>query len=259
MLNTVGHLLTVILEIAYASVWSSAYYYQLYMMIRLKSGKGFSLDYQYLSTVSMGFYACYNIYFFFSKVTSFYSFVDMLFSVHSTTIHAVLIFMTYRYPRGINNVHTSIVFVISVMIGLIATYYVIGVKWGVDSVNGFFLYLAYSKINFSVVKYLYQIYLSYERKSTKGYSIIYVFCNFIGASLSIAQITLEWMLGESAKFNFPKLILGIITMSFECGFMYQHFVLYGSGTIWKDPSLMEAEGLMVLSETIELKEKRRFD
>ena len=245
MLHALGLGLAVILEIAYVCIWSAAYYYQLYMMVTLKSGKGFSLDYQYLSTVSMGFYACYNTYFFFSKAPSFYALIDMLFSVHATAIHAVLICLTYRYPRGINRVHGSIIWVISIMLCLIAVYYLLGVKLAIDSINGFFLYLACSKINFSVVKYLYQIFLSYERKSTKGYSIVYVACNLVGASLSVAQLLAEKAVDARGRFNYPKMALGLITMSFELGFMYQHYVLYGPENILEDVSLMEAEGLSV--------------
>ena len=72
---------------------------------------------------------------------------------------------------------------------------------------------------------------NYRRKSTIGWSIGQILCDFIGGVLSVAQLLLDssqqndWsgVTGNPAKF-----MLGNISILFDIIFIIQHYVLYGS-------------------------------
>jgi len=71
--------------------------------------------------------------------------------------------------------------------------------------------------------------MNYRRKSTDGWSIHNVLLDFVGGSLSIAQLLLDasssgdWskVTGDPAK-----LMLGNLSMFFDVIFMVQHYCLY---------------------------------
>lgn len=51
--------------------------------------------------------------------------------------------------------------------------------------------LGYEKLLLSFVKYLPQVYWNYVRKSTVGWSIFNIICDFLGGSLSFLQIIID--------------------------------------------------------------------
>ena len=81
----------------------------------------------------------------------------------------------------------------------------------------------------TVVKYVPQIMLNYQRKSTVGWSIIQILCDVSGGVLSIIQLVIDsslqndWsgLTGNPAKFG-----LGNITIIFDVIFLVQHYILY---------------------------------
>lgn len=97
------------------------------------------------------------------------------------------------------------------------------------SVLDVILYLSYVKLVITVIKYVPQAYMNYQRKATTGWSIHNIILDFTGGSLSFLQMLLiainynDWI---SIFGNFAKFGLGVISMSFDILFLLQHYVLY---------------------------------
>jgi len=101
----------------------------------------------------------------------------------------------------------------------------------------FFLICGYAKAAITFVKYLPQVYLNWKRKSTVGWSLWNVILDLTGGSLSMLQIFLNAAaLGEpvigGGGFNVVKFILSIMSIIFDCIFLFQHYVLYSDA--WKN-------------------------
>ena len=72
---------------------------------------------------------------------------------------------------------------------------------------------------------------NYRRKSTVGWSIGQILCDFIGGVLSVAQLLLDSSLQNDwsgVTGNPAKFFLGNTSILFDVIFMLQHYVLYGS-------------------------------
>ncbi|KAL7437222.1 hypothetical protein ACHAXH_005506 [Discostella pseudostelligera] len=99
-------------------------------------------------------------------------------------------------------------------------------------------FLSFVKVGISIVKYIPQVLLNYQRKSTKGWQIWNILLDFAGGTLSIVQLigdsiaearaqelsNSNWMtgiVGNPAKFG-----LGLVSIIFDMIFMVQHYVLY---------------------------------
>ena len=104
----------------------------------------------------------------------------------------------------------------------------------------------YAKLLITFIKYVPQMWANYKRKSTVGWSIGQILCDFVGGVLSVAQLLLDssqendWsgVTGNPAKF-----MLGNISILFDVIFMVQHYVLYGS----RESALDNAERGRLLS------------
>jgi cystinosin len=85
----------------------------------------------------------------------------------------------------------------------------------------------------TVVKYVPQAWLNYQRKSTTGWDITQILLDLTGGVLSIAQLVLDsaydadW---SGVTGNPIKFLLGNVSIIFDVLFVYQHYVLYRSRT-----------------------------
>jgi cystinosin len=86
--------------------------------------------------------------------------------------------------------------------------------------------MGYFKLSISFLKYLPQFYWNYKRKSTKGWSIANIILDLTGGTLSFAQMALEAIFGQEVSINYVKLILGIMVVFYDIGFIVQHYCLY---------------------------------
>ena len=95
-----------------------------------------------------------------------------------------------------------------------------------------YLYLlSYVKVLISLIKYIPQVILNYQRKSTLGWSIWNIILDFTGGLLSDLQLVFDcamlhdwWgITGNIAKFG-----LGFVSILFDIIFMFQHYGLYGT-------------------------------
>lgn len=94
----------------------------------------------------------------------------------------------------------------------------------------------------SFIKYVPQVVLNYQRKSTHGFSISGILLDFIGGVFSMTQQTLRAiMLANLSPFtkNFAKTGLGLESLMFDCILIFQHYWLY-SGAKSVDLDVEEA-------------------
>jgi cystinosin len=73
------------------------------------------------------------------------------------------------------------------------------------------------------------VYANFKRKSTHGWAIGMVLCDFLGGVCSAVQLVLEAAITDNwggLLGDIVKLLLGIISMSFDVIFMVQHYCLY---------------------------------
>lgn len=110
--------------------------------------------------------------------------------------------------------------------------------------------MGYAKLVITVVKYIPQVLVNYQRKSTVGWSIAQILCDFIGGVLSVTQLVIDSSLesdwsgitGSSTISpcsqyvhaltevyvlgNPVKLWLGNVSILFDVVFILQHYVFY---------------------------------
>lgn len=90
--------------------------------------------------------------------------------------------------------------------------------------------LGYIKLLITILKYIPQAHLNYQRESTVGWSIHNILLDTTGGTLSLAQLFLDSALAGDlwgGTFGNPlKLGLGVVTLLFDGIFLCQHYVWY---------------------------------
>ncbi|XP_020389475.2 cystinosin [Rhincodon typus] len=153
---------------------------------------------------------------------------DVFFSIHAILLTTFTIFQCLIYERG------------SQKVSKIATLLVVG-SWLCALVTFIMAlvhritwlqlvyYFSYIKLGIVLVKYIPQVYMNYQRKSTVGWSIWNALLDITGGTFSLLQMFLQsynndeemLILGDPTKFG-----LGLISMLFDIIFLVQHYILY---------------------------------
>ncbi|KAL7517530.1 hypothetical protein ACHAWX_002449 [Stephanocyclus meneghinianus] len=143
---------------------------------------------------------------------------------------------THKYKQR----NQSISCATSCLILILLTFCMVGVLmvvcWSKWLWIDYLYFLSFVKVCISIVKYIPQAILNYQRKSTSGWQIWNILLDFSGGSLSIIQLIGDslaeanarglqrgWtgIVGNPAKFG-----LGLVSIFFDVVFMIQHYVLY---------------------------------
>lgn len=231
--------LSSIIGYIYFVSWSVSFYPQLITNYEKKSMDGLSTDASILAFLNYACYTIYNAFFFWNegirqeykdrhgadaKVTVQSN--DVAFSMHALLMNIILISQITYYggykSRPISWITIGIVgCVLAMSVGYIVCIYLYGWLW-ID-----FLYLmATVKLVLTILTYLPQVLLNYQRKSTSGWNLWNVIFDCTGGVLSMLQLVLDSVdLGDFQNGllgNIPKLILGFITLSFDATFFFQH-------------------------------------
>ena len=214
------------LEITYIILWSCSYYSQVYTTIKEKNGDGYSINFQIISLTSTIYLLIYSFYLL-TKEINFITIMDSLYSLNCVIIILVQIILTFYYPRKINKIKLSPFLIIFFSLFFIAFYYFVGISYFKTDFDQFLLFIGFSKLNIAVVKYVFQIFLLYDRKNTYGMSIWNFFFDFFGAVLSLFQqfVGLFWVY-DIESFNVTRFVLGVVTVFFDFVIFYQYFCLY---------------------------------
>jgi cystinosin len=93
--------------------------------------------------------------------------------------------------------------------------------------------IGYVKLFVTLIKYMPQVWMNYQRRSTDGWSIGQILLDFSGGVLSLLQLLIDasfqpdW---SGVTGNPVKLGLGNISILFDLIFITQHYVLYTGGS-----------------------------
>jgi cystinosin len=212
--------------------WSVSFYPQLITNYEKKSIDGLSTDASILAFLNYTCYTIYNAFFFWNegirqeykdrhgsdaKVTVQSN--DVAFAMHALAMNVILISQIAYYGGYKSRPVSWITFgigglVVSLSLGYMLCIYLFDWLW-ID-----FLYLMASvKLVLTILTYLPQVLLNYERKSTNGWNLWNVIFDCTGGVLSMLQLVLDSVdignIKNGLLGNVPKLILGLITLSFD--------------------------------------------
>lgn len=233
-------LLSDIIGWIYFTAWTISFYPQIYSNYKKKSVIGLNFDFLGLNLIGFTLYSLYNLGYYSSSLIQDQFFEengtnaipvqlnDVFFSIHATIVTLFTIFQCFRYERGTQRVSTGArvlmtgygLYLASVLgLVLFDTF-----QW-IDFLNQ----CSHVKLTITLVKYIPQAYMNFQRKSTSGWSIGNVLLDLVGGTFSIMQMVIlainfdDW---DGFFIDTTKLGLGLFSVSFDFLFMIQHYVLY---------------------------------
>jgi len=218
------------LGVAYTIIWSLSFYFQAHLIYKVKHAGGYSLDFQTLNIVGFGFLTVSSINYLTANEANLSSIMDLVFAAHAFLISVVIMIQTFYYPRYANKNHTSVYLIIVLIIVMTLIYYYLNQNYVHGKYRDVVIFMGLSKSLMSTTKYLYQIFLNYERQSCHGFSINNIKLDIIGGLLSLAQDLLKIFVLKidifSEKSNVPKFALSLVVITFDLAFFFQYYVLY---------------------------------
>jgi cystinosin len=183
---------------------------------------------------------------------------DVAFSVHAVLLASVTLFQIGYYDGFRSQQPSKIIgtVIVGILVTAVTGLALIGFDVLHDSM-GFnwlsYLYLlSYIKILITLIKYIPQVVLNHQRKSTTGFSVWQILLDFSGGALSDAQLILDCMdLNDWSGLtgNLAKFFLGFVSIVFDSMFMLQHYVLYPDAT----PAVTagtEEEDVLTMADTL---------
>lgn len=222
----------------YFLCWSLSFYPQVLLNYKRKNTAGLSMDFVHLNFLGFLCYTIYTLAFYTSpKIQNQYKSRfgadnsvhanDVFFAVHSLLLTLITLIQSFIY-KNYNAVSTSTkLFVGSTAgVGLIVIYQIqIG---SLELIDGLY-YLSIIKMIITLIKYLPQMYLNFERKSTVGWSIGNIILDLSGGFFSLLQVFIDCItLGNwtSISGNPVKFGMGLSSIVFDFVFIIQHYFWY---------------------------------
>ena len=224
----------------YFAAWSISFYPQVLMNWRRHSVVGLSLDYQLYNIIGFVSYAIFNCTFFFSPNiqmqynsthggggSSLVQVNDVFFACHAVLLTSFTIFQCLIYDRGGQTLSRPCLAISAFMVVTAAVY---GLLTAAHVENGstFFMtiswlyYLSYIKMVISLIKYVPQVLMNMQRRSTVGWNIWNIYLDITGGILSVLQLFVDaWQSGHiGGVFGDPaKLGLGLLSIFFDIIFL----------------------------------------
>ncbi|KAL6288182.1 hypothetical protein ACE6H2_012572 [Prunus campanulata] len=222
--------------------WSVGFYPQVILNFRRKSVVGLSFDFAVLNLTKHSSYLIYNATLYFSSAVQKQYWEkygsgqmipvavnDVAFSAHAVLMTAIILFQIAIYDRGTQKVSKiAIGIVVAVWLGAAVCFFVAlpthSWLWLINIFNSIQVFM-------TVVKYTPQAFMNFMRKSTDGFSIGFYLLDFSGGVTNYAQMAVLSIDQDSwVNFygNMGKVLLSLISISFDILFMCQRFLLYPS-------------------------------
>jgi cystinosin len=214
-----------ILGVSYTLIWSLSFYFQAYLIIKLKSAEGYSLDFQIFNLIGFS-YLIANNWKYFNQKASFDNILDLIFAVNALLMSIVIFILSFVFPRGKNRGSFSVSLIILVVVLMTGLFYTLNEYHIKGPRDDLLIFMGLTKALMSTTKYLYQIYLNSDRKSTVGFSNANVWMDLTGGALSLAQEILKIAFMRSSSViannvNLAKFSLSIVVIFFDLIFFYQ--------------------------------------
>lgn len=219
-----------IIGYVYFLCWSVSFYPQIISNWKRKSTQGLSADFCGLNVLGFACYASYNLCFYYSpqihqeykrrhdgsEVTVQSN--DVAFAVHAFILSTIT-FCQIGYYSGWRALQPHRL--IGIIMFCIVSVCIVGclmVLSGQYDWLDFLYMLSFVKVIISLIKYIPQMILNFQRKSTIGWSIWNIILDFTGGVLSDLQLV-----GDCADFgdwsgitgNLAKFGLGVVSISFD--------------------------------------------
>ncbi|KAH0292957.1 lysosomal cystine transporter [Aureobasidium namibiae CBS 147.97] len=247
---------------SYFTSWSLSFYPQPLRCWKYRSTRGITVDFPLLNIVGFTSYFISTTAFLFApKIRQQYAirhpsapeptvrFNDLIFALHGTII--CFLFYSQFYPRLWN---FEVVKGQRASAGALGIFYgsIIGVsitallvslfKGGRDTPDSWaeidIIYaFSYVKLIITLSKYAPQAWYNYKIKSTAGWAIDMIWCDFIGGILSLLQLVIDSALEadwSGITGNPAKLFLAVFSLCFDTVFFVQHYVLYKGKALPKE-------------------------
>lgn len=244
--STIAQYASSILGWTYFAVWSISFYPQMYLNWRRRSVAGLSFDFELLNLLGFTAYAIFNWELFFNETVraeyaqrhdghkSLVQANDVVFAAHGAIITALTIFQCFVYEGDGQRVSYPVLGAsITVILFSITSFIAIKLNLLPTSTSftelDWLYWLSMVKLGVSIAKYIPQVMLNHRRRSTVGWNIYNVLCDFSGGILSISQLFVDVSIDHSWKgvVGDPvKLALGLLSLFFDVIFMAQHYCLY---------------------------------
>ncbi|XP_049301139.1 cystinosin homolog [Anopheles funestus] len=186
----------------YTVCWTIGDYFQAWTSYRRKSVVGLSFDFLYLNIVGNCCYATFNVVLFASEYIEEEYFRrhpfglnpvvanDVGYAVHAVFGNLVLITQCYIYQSGGNVVSTAVKLLISGYVVMVSVFFTLTIQHQMHWLD--FLYiLSYVKLSTNLIKYIPQVLMNYQRKSTEGFAISNRLLHMAGGLLSLMQMVLN--------------------------------------------------------------------
>mmetsp|Transcript_13892 Transcript_13892/g.33595 ORF Transcript_13892/g.33595 Transcript_13892/m.33595 type:complete len:366 (-) Transcript_13892:1164-2261(-) len=231
----------------YFMCWSVSFYPQVISNFKRGTTQGLSPEFCGLNVLGFACYSVYNGAFFWNEtIHELYKerhgadaeisvqSNDVAFAFHALLLSSITLFQIGYYDGVRAMMPSKTILGILIALLCVCTFYpwlVVFNIGGGDHYNWLdYLYiLSTVKVMISLIKYIPQVILNYQRKSTAGWSIWNIILDFTGGLLSDLQLIFDCkdMHDFSAiTGNFAKFGLGSVSIVFDIIFMLQHYVLY---------------------------------
>ena len=219
-----------LLGILYTIIWSSSFYFQIALNYKVKHSDGYSLNFQFFNFFGFAYYSVSSWHYLIVQKADIDSIIDLAFALHGFVITIVILGQTFYYPRIVNRLNSGAILILLITIVMSVVYYFLNINVYDGKTSDTWIFIGLSKALLSLVKYLYQIFLNYDRKSTHGFSIINVILDMTGGITSLIQVILKilWYSEEvfGDKTNIPKMALSVVVLLFDLILIYQHYGIY---------------------------------
>uniref|UniRef100_A0A1B6KVK1 Cystinosin homolog n=1 Tax=Graphocephala atropunctata TaxID=36148 RepID=A0A1B6KVK1_9HEMI len=233
-------LISFIIGWVYFVAWSVSFYPQIYENFVRKSVIGLNFDFLALNIVGFTMYGIFNIgLYWIPDIENEYfnrhprglnpvQLNDIVFAVHAVFATLITISQCFCFERGNQRVSTTAWSILAAFFLIFITCLSLALFDYIQWLD--FLYdCSYIKLTITLIKYIPQAFMNYQRKSTVGWSIGNVFLDFTGGILSMGQMLMnaynynDWVsiFGDPTKFG-----LGLFSVIFDILFIFQHYILY---------------------------------
>ena len=232
----------------YFFAWSLCFYGQVIENFRRQSVSGLSFDFEIYNVVGFTTYTIYNVrgYLDDNLGTGPVEIQDIFFAAHALAITLVTVFQIIYYfdPRDklqyISHVTITILCIIvwgAMLLVFVESgleYYDPHVKDNRKYIFNSLIYMGWSKVVISFIKYIPPAISNYKRKSTIGWNIHNILLDITGGSLSLLQNLVDSFRddlktsseGQPKGLNIAKFALSVISVFFDVIFITQHYILY---------------------------------
>ncbi|XP_054802175.1 cystinosin homolog [Prosopis cineraria] len=235
--------------------WSISFYPQVILNFRRKSVVGLNFDFALLNLIKHSSYLIYNASMFFSSAVQKQYFEeygygemipvaanDVAFSAHAVLLTAITLFQIVIYERGTQKISKLAFGIVSVVLLTAAVCFFIALPshswlWLVSVFNTI-------QVCMTIIKYVPQAIMNFMRKSTDGFSIGNILLDFSGGISNYGQMVVQSIdQGSWVNFygNVGKLMLSLVSVSFDIFFMCQHYVFYPAKKALKSVASVEPE------------------